>query len=134
MKTKISSPAALTARQRMNFTPNILLRTFLLLALFSTMPLLAYAQQPIPPGNDIVTPTYFSPDYPSTATEPCFNIDSVQANCVPIYINVNVHFFLDDNCEGKLATAPYVTANLNPTNAFNIAEQLIQKSNLFSTP
>jgi len=59
----------------------------------------------------------------------CFDIDWVQENCIPVYINVNFHFFLDDNCEGNLAAAGYVNENLEAANAFNLAENLIIKAN-----
>jgi len=61
----------------------------------------------------------------------CFDIEWVQENCVPVYINVNVHFFLDDNCQGTIASADYVDGNLNPQNAFNLAETMINDANQF---
>jgi len=39
---------------------------------------------------------------PTTPTD-CFDIDEIMANCTPIYMKVNLHYFLDDNCEGDLA-------------------------------
>ena len=93
-----------------------------------------YAQQsPLPEeeDDDIVEPTYFFPGYPVVASEPCFDIDSIQINCTPVYINVNVHFFLNDNCEGNMATAPGVSGNLNPLNAFKLSEDYINNANAF---
>lgn len=89
-----------------------------------------FAQQSIPEGSDIV-PAQLAPDYPTSPSDHCFDIEYVQDNCIPVYINVNVHFFLDDNCQGSIATAPGVTANLNPTNAFELAEQMIIDANAF---
>jgi len=61
----------------------------------------------------------------------CFDIGWVQANCVNVYVNVNVHFFLDDNCEGTVATAPGVSGDLTPQNAFYLAEKMIDDANAF---
>lgn len=88
-------------------------------------------QQTIPAENDVVAPDYVSPEYPTSASDHCFDIEYVQENCIPVYVNVNVHFFLDDNCQGNIATAPGVTANLNPNNAFEIAEQMVNDANAF---
>lgn len=93
-----------------------------------------YAQQsPLPEedDDDIVEPTYFFPGYPVIASEPCFDIDSVQIKCTPVFINVNIHFFLDDNCEGNIATGNGVSENLNPLNAFKLAEDYINNANAF---
>lgn len=81
--------------------------------------------------TDIVPIDTPLPDYPLSPTEACFDIDSVQANCTPIYINVNEHFFLNDSCTGQLATAPGEQTNLNPDNAFEVAEQLVNGANEF---
>jgi len=61
----------------------------------------------------------------------CFDVDWVQENCIPVYINVNVHFFLDDNCEGTVGAAPSVDENLSASNAFTLAENLINDANDF---
>ncbi|MCC7445245.1 MAG: hypothetical protein IT263_10510 [Saprospiraceae bacterium] len=81
--------------------------------------------------EDVIQPVFPLPDYPTSATNHCFDIDYVQENCITVFINVNVHFFLDDNCEGNIATAPGETADLNPSNAFEIAEQMIDNANIF---
>lgn len=78
---------------------------------------------------DIIPPGFVLPGYPTSASEPCFDIDSVQANCIQVYINVNVHFFLNDDCTGMLATAPVEVINLSLENAFNVAEQLVNSAN-----
>ncbi|NBC06008.1 MAG: hypothetical protein GVY26_02335 [Bacteroidetes bacterium] len=66
-----------------------------------------------------------------TPQDYCFDISWVQENCAPVYIRVNVNFFLDDNCEGELAAAPGVSIDLSPENAFSVAEQLIDDANAF---
>lgn len=68
---------------------------------------------------------------------PCFDEDWVQQECITLYIKVNVHLFLDDNCEGPLAgsdTHPLNTDmpdDLTATNAFNLAEEMINEANDF---
>ena len=54
-------------------------------------------------------------------------------NCgsVLIYVRVNIHFFLDDNCEGTVAYGNATTLDLNPENAFALAEQAINDANDF---
>lgn len=37
------------------------------------------------------------------ADEPCFNADSIFENCIPIYIKVNFHFFVNDDCSGDVS-------------------------------
>jgi hypothetical protein len=66
---------------------------------------------------------------------PCFNINYVMENCTPIYINVNVHFFLDDNCQGNLAFGAGQGGNLNlsPQNAFDLGEEIVNTANNFIT-
>jgi hypothetical protein len=44
------------------------------------------------------------------ASAPCFNVDSIFENCIPIYIKVNFHFFVNDDCSGD------VSLPLDPTN------------------
>ena len=105
-------------------------KIFKILVLMFVLTNSLFAQQSIPEGNDIV-PTNVSPGYPTSASDHCFDIEYVQENCIPVYINVNIHFFLDDNCQGNIATAPGVPANLNPTNAFELAENFINTSNNF---
>jgi len=63
----------------------------------------------------------------------CFDVDHVINNCTTIYLNVNVSFFLDDDCEGDLSYQAGLegTQNLNPSNAFNLADALINDANQF---
>ncbi|NUQ26117.1 MAG: hypothetical protein HUU34_19375 [Saprospiraceae bacterium] len=32
----------------------------------------------------------------------CFDVGLIQQTCTKVWIRVNVHFFLDDNCDGTL--------------------------------
>lgn len=73
-------------------------------------------------------------EIPNVAASPmdfCFDVEWVQENCIPVYINVNVHFFLDDNCQGNIGVADYVQGNLTQQNAFNLAEAMINDANDF---
>ncbi len=40
------------------------------------------------------------PDPPVNESSDCFDVDSIITNCIPIYLRVNVHYFLDDDCSG----------------------------------
>jgi hypothetical protein len=70
----------------------------------------------------------FTDNPPGTS---CFNVDSVQKYCTTIYVKVNVHFFLNDNCQGNVATASGVNVDLSPQNAFQLADNLISDANAF---
>ena len=61
----------------------------------------------------------------------CFDVEWVQGNCIPVYINVNVHFILNDSCGGNVAVEDYVQGDLTPPNAFNLAETMINDANEF---
>lgn len=70
----------------------------------------------------------FTDNPPQTS---CFNVDTVQKYCTTIYVKVNVHFFLNDNCQGIVATAAGVNVDLTPQNAFQLADNLITDANNF---
>jgi len=57
--------------------------------------------------------------------DPCFEVEGVYE----LYLKVNVHFFVDDECEGDLAAAPYVTSDLDQKKAWIIARQMIDDAN-----
>jgi hypothetical protein len=61
----------------------------------------------------------------------CFDISQIISECIPVYVRTNIHFFLNDECGGELATAPYVSENLQAYNAFSLAESLIDNANIF---
>ena len=71
------------------------------------------------------------PDEIPTPLDRCFDISDLIDNCTPVFIRVNIHFFLDDDCDGNLAAAPSVTENLLPNNAFALAEDLVDYANEF---
>ena len=39
----------------------------------------------------------------SASPIPCFNVDSIYENCIPVYLNVNIHFFVNDDCTGNVS-------------------------------
>ena len=61
----------------------------------------------------------------------CFDIDEIFERCTPIYLNVVVHMFLDDDCNGPLGMEP--GAHPNPTKelAYVLAQKLINNANSF---
>jgi len=83
-------------------------------------------------------PCELSPEMEASFTEEipipldlCFDISDLIDNCTPVYIRVNIHFFLDNDCDGNLATHPDITENLSPYNAFALAEDLVDNANEF---
>ncbi|NNK89593.1 MAG: T9SS type A sorting domain-containing protein [Saprospiraceae bacterium] len=61
----------------------------------------------------------------------CIDINQLIEDCTPVYIRVNVTFFLDDDCRGELAMDNGQTIDASPENAFKIAEDLINSANAF---
>jgi len=68
---------------------------------------------------------------PPPPLDHCFEIDEVQDNCTPVYVKVNMHFFLDDNCDGPVAAAPGVQGDLSAENAFLLADEMVNTANSF---
>jgi len=62
----------------------------------------------------------------------CFDPDDVFDQCQKVWVRVNIHFFLDDNCEGDLAMGPCDDCNLASDNAAALAEDLIYRANAFA--
>ena len=63
-------------------------------------------------------------------TIPCFDIEEIKNDCVPIYLGCVIHFFDDDQCAGNLqplAGRP----PLKDTDAYQAAENLINEVNYF---
>jgi hypothetical protein len=104
------------------------MKTFLFVTLFSVFSISAVAQFQCELSQELeqeLSPESVVPmDY-------CFDISTVQNDCIPVYVRVNLHFFLDDYCQGELAAADYVTENLLPQNAFSLAENLVDEANTY---
>lgn len=62
----------------------------------------------------------------------CLNVKGIISNCQTLWIKVNIHLYVNDQCEGKLAMSSGVTYDTNLENAYSIAEDIINKSNLFA--
>lgn len=65
---------------------------------------------------------------------PCFDVDEVFDNCTPIYLRVNIHFFVPDNCEGQAFFADKTEIGqpdeyINQAMAYSKAETLINNAN-----
>ena len=89
----------------------------------------SFSQEPcllldsIPPGP---------PGLPAAPrSTPCFDAASVMENETPIYIRLRIHFFLNDDCEGSLIVGPGENQNLDPEDAWQIAETLVDDANAF---
>ena len=101
----------------------IFLLTFGLISLFNPI----FSQE-----IDCVTPNSSQTQTPSAAA-PCFDPDDVLRNCTPtIYLDMNIHFILNDDCEGNIAVDKgYNSGNLSASNAFSRGEKMIEDLNTF---
>lgn len=57
----------------------------------------------------------------------CFNVGLVQQTCAKVWVRINVHFFLDDNCEGTLD--PLGIEQIPIEDAYQVAEQYVSSAN-----
>ncbi len=62
----------------------------------------------------------------------CFEVYEVQEACTPVYVNVNVHYFLDDHCEGLVSVDPGEDVPTTTAAALARAEQLISETNTYT--
>ncbi|MCO6493898.1 MAG: hypothetical protein J5I98_36095, partial [Phaeodactylibacter sp.] len=69
------------------------------------------------------TPSYA----PESAPNFCFDVDEIQESCIKVWIRINLHFFLDDNCEGTLD--PLGIQNIPGDDAYELAEDIIKRAN-----
>ncbi len=60
---------------------------------------------------------------------PCFDVEEVISEQQLVYLPINIHFFLDDYCEGDLAAAPYVTEDMSPERAWQLARKIADDFN-----
>ncbi|MFK8105270.1 MAG: T9SS type A sorting domain-containing protein [Saprospiraceae bacterium] len=81
-------------------------------------------------ASDALTPSSGASNSSFGASH-CFDLEYVQENCIPVYVKVNVHFFLDDNCEGALAVGPSGPSNLTPEAAFQTADDMVANANAY---
>jgi hypothetical protein len=57
-------------------------------------------------------------------TPPCFDVDYVAEKCIPVYVRINLHFFVDESCDGKIQQV-----NRNQSSIYKIAEEMIEAAN-----
>ncbi|MBK8954059.1 MAG: hypothetical protein IPM34_00685 [Saprospiraceae bacterium] len=36
------------------------------------------------------------------SSDPCFDVQEIMDECIPIYLRINVHYFVNDDCQGKI--------------------------------
>ncbi len=75
---------------------------------------------------DCTTPHATPYNPPPEALHHCFDVDIIQENCTKIWLRTNVHFFLDDNCEGSLDPG---LSYINREQAYIKAEELVDAAN-----
>lgn len=54
----------------------------------------------------------------------CFDVEQVLANCTPVYVRINFHFFTDTDCDGTIQIS-----NTNQGSAYKLAEDLLNSAN-----
>ena len=79
-----------------------------------------------------------------TTDTSCFNVEYVMENCVPVYIRTTIHFFADDDCDGRVSLSPVgeydddgnfiglISQDLTQSSALSEAEDLIDRMNAFN--
>lgn len=61
----------------------------------------------------------------------CVDVNDILTNCTSIYFRVNIHYFLDDNCEGDIAIGVEEDPIVSQEDAIQKAENLINEINGF---
>ncbi|MCB0595864.1 MAG: hypothetical protein H6557_13290 [Lewinellaceae bacterium] len=69
------------------------------------------------------TPSYAPESEPNF----CFDVETIQESCIKVWIRVNLHFFLDDDCDGTLD--PLGVQNIPGDDAYKLAEDIITRAN-----
>jgi len=64
---------------------------------------------------------------PESELNHCFDVDIIQQHCIKVWLRVNIHFFLDDDCEGTLD--PLGIQDISIDNAYTLAEDIITRVN-----
>jgi hypothetical protein len=54
----------------------------------------------------------------------CFDVNQVLANCTPVYVRINFHFFTDTDCDGTIQVS-----NTNQGSVYKLAEDLLNSAN-----
>lgn len=68
-----------------------------------------------------------SPPVPDTQKNHCFEVDLIQETCTKVWVRINVHFFLDDNCGGTLD--PLGLEDIPIEDAYKVAEEWVESAN-----
>lgn len=59
-----------------------------------------------------------------SSNTPCFDVEYVFSNCIPVYVRVNLHFFVNDDCNGLVQQM-----DKNQKDVFGVAEEMIYYAN-----
>lgn len=101
---------------------------FLFLLIFLLAPAIVYSQNS---GHKCVVLPPDTSSLPPNPEHHCFNVDSIIDNCITVYLNVNIHFFVNDDCSGELATSSAQGGDKSIGNAFTIGQTLIDEANQY---
>ncbi|MCB9285894.1 MAG: hypothetical protein H6560_01150 [Lewinellaceae bacterium] len=97
--------------------------SFLILNVHHTL-----AQSSLYKGIQACGVTEETPSYaPESEPNFCFDAEEIQESCIKVWIRINLHFFLDDNCEGTLD--PLGIQNIPGDDAYELAEDIITRAN-----
>ena len=69
-----------------------------------------------------------SATYAPSQLNHCFDVAYIQQSCTKLWLRMNIHFFLYDDCSGTID--PVGTEMINAEDAYAVAEDLIDRSNL----
>ena len=79
-------------------------------------------------GFSCGTPESTSTPIPESEKNFCFDVDVVFDNCTKVWLKMNLHFFLNNQCEGTLD--PLGNENIPAEEVYEVAEDMINRANL----
>lgn len=79
-------------------------------------------------GINCGTPEVAALEIPQSEMNHCFDVSEVQSSCAKIWLRVNVHFFVPDDCEGSIYPGGHEQIPIE--DAYLTAEDLINRCNL----
>ncbi len=74
------------------------------------------------------TPETQPASIPESEKHHCFTVDDIQSNCTKLWLKINIHFFVEDNCEGSIF--PGGVQYIPIEEAYKTAEDMINRANI----
>ena len=122
------------ANKQTNTRKNLVLLVFLLVSMTSNTTIFGQ-NYIINLHDDIVQPLSENEGSALPTIQNCLDVEDIVYNCTPVWIAVNVHVFLDDNCEGNIAISDGAfcqDCDLTAENVDVIIEDFIHRANQFA--